>query len=343
MTYLVSVLTLGVITVVLCLGLNVQFGWAGDLNLSYYAYVALGAYISGVVELPKPGATAGASWILGLHQTFLVGALCAVVASAIVGAAVGWVGLRRVRGDYFAIVTLSVTLIFYTFSDQYVPMFNGPEGLFGVPRVFGGELHLSYFGYGVFLLGISVVVMVILIILFEVLYRSAYGRTLRAVRDDPVSASVFGISPFRRKLAAYVVGSAVGGLGGALLVQYVGAFSPAGWSPLETFLLFSGIIVGGAGSVWGVFFGASIVLIGVPQLVLFIPAPGGNQTFLPAVQNLIIGLIILGFLYLRPRGVFPEKSPVLLPDGSLGWRSKLVQFIAGRLRVIHGDVGGGLA
>jgi ABC-type branched-subunit amino acid transport system permease subunit len=343
MTYLVSVLTLGAITVVLCLGLNVQFGWAGDLNLSYYAYVALGAYVCGVVELPKAGPASGASWILGLHQPFVVGALGAVVASAIVGAVVGWIALRRVRGDYFAIVTLSITLIFYTFSDQYVPLFNGPEGLYGVPRVFGGVLHLSYFGYGLLILGISVVVMVILISVFEVLYRSSYGRTLRAVRDDSVSASVFGISPFRRKLVAYVVGSAVGGLGGALLVQYVGAFSPAGWSPLETFLLFSGIIVGGVGSVWGVFFGASIVLIGVPQLVLFIPAPGGNQTFLPAIQNMIIGLIILGFLYLKPRGVFPEKNPVLTAEGRLGWRSKLVHFMADRLRVVNGDVGEGLA
>lgn len=331
-SYLVSVLTLGATTVTLALGLNLQYGWAGDLNLAYYGFVALGAYICGVVVLPKGDPAQGASWILGLHQSFVVGAISAAVVAAVAGLAIGSVALRRVTGDYFAIVTLSVTLIFWTISDQFSPMFNGAEGIFGVPPAFGGVLHLSYNSYGQFLLGICLAVMVIVIIVFEVLYRSPFARTLRAVRDDPVSASAFGISPYRRKLVAFVLGSAVAGLGGALIVEYVTAFSPAGWSPVETFLLFSGIIVGGVGSVWGVFFGASVVLIGVPQMTLFIPAPGGDTTFLPALHDLIIGFIILAFLYLRPRGVFPEKSPQLGPDNTLRWQSRLVQAIAARAR-----------
>lgn len=337
MTYAISVLTLGGITVILALGLNVQYGWSGDLNLSYYAYVALGAYVCGVIMLPPPNASQGNFYVLGLHQPFFVGTIVAVAVCAIVGLVVGSIALRRVSGDYFAIVTLSVTLIFYTFSDQYAPLFNGPQGIFGVPHAFNGVLHLSESGYNLFLLGIVAAVLLVVVFLFEVLFRSAFGRTLRAVRDDSVSVSAFGISPYRRKLVAYVLGSAIGGLGGVLILEYVSAFSPAGWSPLETFLLFSGIILGGVGSVWGVLFGASVVLIGVPQAVLFIPAPAGAATFLPALQNCIIGLIIIVFLYLRPRGLFPERSPVLGVDGTLKWQSRPVRFVVGRVRTFLGE------
>ena len=70
--YLISVITIGAITAILCLGVNVSWGWAGQLDLAYYAYVAIGAYMATVLELPraKPQVGLDYGYILGLHWPF---------------------------------------------------------------------------------------------------------------------------------------------------------------------------------------------------------------------------------------------------------------------------------
>ena len=80
--YIISFLTIGALGAILCLGLNVRWGWSGDFDLAFYAMVAVGAYMGGVTVLPKSQLTGGAAWILGLNQSFLVGCLAAMAAAA---------------------------------------------------------------------------------------------------------------------------------------------------------------------------------------------------------------------------------------------------------------------
>ena len=78
MAYFVTVATVGVITIILCLGVNISWGWVGQLDLAYYAYAAIGAYVAMILQLPRPthkNTNTPSTYILGLHWPFLVALL----------------------------------------------------------------------------------------------------------------------------------------------------------------------------------------------------------------------------------------------------------------------------
>ncbi|TMI78430.1 MAG: branched-chain amino acid ABC transporter permease, partial [Bacillati bacterium ANGP1] len=81
--YLVSIATQGVIFAIFVLGLNVRWGWEGDLDIAYYGFIAIGAYIDAVITLPPASQRPPTEYILGLQWPFVVGALAAVLAGAV--------------------------------------------------------------------------------------------------------------------------------------------------------------------------------------------------------------------------------------------------------------------
>ena len=116
--YLISILTEGAIFGIMALGLNVIWGWSGDFDLTYYGYVALGAYMTLVLTIGQP--TAPAQYILGLQLPYLVALLGAVVSSALMALVVGLIALRHLRGIYFSIVTLGAVYVLYVLAGQYI-------------------------------------------------------------------------------------------------------------------------------------------------------------------------------------------------------------------------------
>src|SRR5258708_4300777 len=119
--YLLSILTEGAIFGIMALGLNVIWGWAGDFDLAYYGYVALGAYMTLVLTIGRP--TPPAEYILGLQLPYLVAVCSSVASSALMGLIVGLIALRHLRGIYFSIVTLGAVYVLYVVAGQYVPLF----------------------------------------------------------------------------------------------------------------------------------------------------------------------------------------------------------------------------
>jgi len=322
--YLVSILSLAAITAILVLGVNVRWGMAGELDLGFYLFPALGAYVCAVVTLPKPRAGSQVSYILGLDQSFVVGAIAAVAAGALLSLVIGAVALRRLRANYFAIVTVATTIIGYAFISQYKSLFNGYNGVYAVPRPFANLFHFDLQGYSDFFLVLCIVSLAVVFVLLELVRRSPFGRAVKAVREDEVAALAFGRNPYTLRLRAYVIGGMVGAFGGALLVNYVQAFSPQAWSPLETFLLYGGLLVGGTGNNLGAVVGSSLVLIAFPQLVLNLPPSWvPNPDALPAIENMIVGLLIILTLYFRPGGLIPElpsMSGQFRTRGRWNWR-----------------------
>lgn len=306
--YLVSVLTLGAATAVIVLGLNVRWGLSGQLDLGFYLMVAVGAYVYGVATLGPSNGQGQVTYILGLRLPFLVAILIAGAASGLLSLVIGSIALRRVRGERYAIVTVAATIIGYSFISQYSPLFDGYNGIYGVPRPFAGVLNLSAQGYSNFYFVLEVCVLVIVFVLLEMVRRSPFGRAVKAVREDEVAAAAFGKSVYGLRLKAYVLGGVVGGIGGCLLMGYISAFNPASWSAIETFLLYGALIVGGTGNNAGAVLGALIVLIGIPQLAQAIPVVGNDANALPAIENMVIGLLIIGVLRFRPIGILPERK-----------------------------------
>jgi ABC-type branched-subunit amino acid transport system permease subunit len=304
--YLVSIGTLAAITAILVLGVNVRWGFAGELDLGFYLFPAVGAYTCAVVTLPTPNKDAGVEYVLGWNQSFPVGVLAAAVVGALLSLVLGAVALRRLRANYFAIVTVASAIIGYAFISQYKPLFNGYNGLYAIPQPFSGVLNLDAQQYANFFFGLSLLFLAATYLVLELIRRSPFGRAVKAVREDEVAALAYGRNPFVLRLKAYIVGGVVGSIGGALLVNYVQAFSPTAWSPLETFLLYGALLVGGTGNNLGAILGALLVLIAFPQLVLLLPGLASSPDALPAIENMVVGALIILTLYFRPGGLIPE-------------------------------------
>jgi ABC-type branched-subunit amino acid transport system permease subunit len=304
--YLISIATIGVIFSISALGLNLRYGWTGDLDLAYYLFVAIGAYTYSVLTLPPAHLPPPDGYILGLSLPFVVGVLGAMAVCGVSSFLLGLVALRRLRGDYFSIVTVAATLIMYAFFSQYIPLFNGFNGVFGLGQPFNDVLNFAPADYPLFYLGLCAAVLVILYVVIEMLYRSPFGRALRSVREDEVAAAAFGRNVFSLKLKAYVIGGVIAGLAGSLLVNFLTAWSPAAWTPIETFLLYAAIFVGGTANNRGVVVGAFFIFVFIQEVTRFIPVVHIGETALAAARDISIGLLIIAILWFRPQGILPE-------------------------------------
>ncbi|HUZ69286.1 MAG TPA: branched-chain amino acid ABC transporter permease [Candidatus Saccharimonadales bacterium] len=305
--YLVSVLTLVSIFAILAIGLNVQWGWTGMLNLTYITFVAVGAYVSAGLDVGPPIYAGQQTYILSLSLPFPVAALGGTLAAGAAGALIGAIALRRLRADYFAIVTLSLGLVVYQVVAQNLGLFGGQVGMFGIPQPFANNLPFSPEEYTFFYLGLCLFALACVYLLARHLYRSPFGRTLRAIRDDEVAAQAFARPVFWFKLRAFILGSLIAGFGGALLAHFVGAFNPAGWTPGETFLLYTAIFLGGTGNNLGAILGVFLFTGVISEATRnFIPMIPGNPDANEALRGVVGGLIIILVLRFRPQGILPE-------------------------------------
>jgi branched-chain amino acid transport system permease protein len=292
-------------------GLNLEFGVAGLANLAFIVVVAAGAYAFAICTLGPSSNDGGfQSYIGGFSIPFPLALLAGAAAGAIVGTLIGITGLKRLRQDYQAVVMLVVSLLLVTLVSADTGLFNGATGLALIPNPFAslspqGE-RWSYVG----------VVALCCLIGFVVLRRfttGPIGRTLRAMRDDDVAASAIGKDVVRLRLAVQAVGGALGGLSGALLVGFIGGWSPSAWAYVETLAFLSCVIVGGRGSDRGVSVGTLVIAVLILQGVQFLPqiasSPGLSEDF----GWMVLGGATILFIWLRPEGVFPERRPKYRP------------------------------
>lgn len=306
--YLVSILTEGAIFGIMALGLNVIWGWSGDFDLAYYGYVALGAYMTLVLTIGQP--TPPAQYILGLQLPYLVAVLGAVVSSALMGLIVGLIALRHLRGIYFSIVTLGAVYVLYVLAGQYVPLFDGYNGLSGLFNPMGDALGLDFQSYQYFFLGFCVLIFILVYIFMARVSGSRFGLALRSLREDERASAAFGRDIYQMKLKAYVLGAAFAGLGGSLFAAYLSAFNPSAWSPIEAIVLYSAVLVGGKGNIKGVILGVVLMIVLVQESTRFLPDVPGQPNIIPAMREIVIGLVLVLFLRFRPQGLLPERRYV---------------------------------
>jgi branched-chain amino acid transport system permease protein len=303
--YIISILTEGAIFGIMALGLNVIWGWSGDFDLAYYGYVALGAYMTLVLTIGQP--TAPAQYILGLQLPYLVALLCAVISSALMGLIVGLIALRHLRGIYFSIVTLGAVYVLYVLASQYVPLFDGYNGLSGLINPMSDALGLDFQSYPFFFLAFCLFIFILVCIFMARVSGSRFGLALRSLREDERAAAAFGRDIYQLKLKAYVLGAAFGGLAGGLFAAYLSAFNPSAWSPIEAIILYSAVLVGGRGNIKGVVLGIVLMIVLIQESTRFLPDVPGNPNIVPALREIVIGLVLVLFLRFRPQGLLPER------------------------------------
>jgi len=214
--------------------------------------------------------------------------------------------MRRLRGDYQAIVLLVISVIATRIVQNQKGLFNGGRGLGLIPQPFRSLVESPLDYQRMYVLLTAAIALVVLLGVRRVT-RSPMGRLLRAVRDNPDAADALGKDPFRARQWSMTIGGGLGGLSGAMLASYITGWSPQSWLMLATFVLFTGVILGGAGNVWGVVFGIALVPIGFRELTRYLPEIG-YPGLIEALSLAAIGVLALAVLWLRPSGVLPETA-----------------------------------
>jgi ABC-type branched-subunit amino acid transport system permease subunit len=303
MYFIMDLLVLGCINGIMVTGLNIQYGYNGLLNVAFYTYVAIGAYVAGIITLGKP--TIGATYILGWHLPWYVGLLAAGIVASLFSAFVFCFSVRRLRSDYLAIVTVAAAYIFYNVVNSDTSLVDGATGLFDVPYILDGA-NLSAIQYSLVILAVSAAILALCMIAARRIFRSPLGRLLRAIREDESVPIAFGRVIWRPQLIVYVLGCFMGGLAGAMFIFYLTAWSPLAFLPTESFFLLAAIIVGGTGNYWGALFGGFVVIEALNELLRYLPDFGHPADF-GAIRVILIGIGLLAMLRFRSEGLFPER------------------------------------
>ena len=246
--YFRDVMTLTGMYVVLALGLNLVVGQTGLLNLGYVAFYAVGAYTYAILST-----TVGLSFWPGLAA----GAITAALYALLVGTPT-----LRLRGDYFAIVTLGLGEITRIVLNNWDAVTRGPNGIsnIGRPVINGYALHRPLDFYYLVL-----TITVITVFAMRRLIESRIGRAWLAIREDAVAAEAMGVDTFRLKLLAFVLGSAWAGLTGVFFAAKMAFVSPESFTFFESVLILCMVVLGGMGSIPGIIL-AAVLLITLPEL-----------------------------------------------------------------------------
>jgi branched-chain amino acid transport system permease protein len=313
--YLTTLLVYGGVDALACLGLSMQFGVAGVTNFGFIIFQAAGAYAAAALSMPGDSANGGfQSYIGGLNLPFPLPWIGAAVVGGLLALPFTFLVGRRLRGDFAAVGLLVTAVMANLLVTNYRPFLNGSAGLSLVPaplqNSFDPQSPGYQWAYSAAAIGLAAVVFYLLHRLTE----SPYGRTLRAMRDNDVVADSLGKNLTALRLSMLVLGGAIAGLSGGVLVGFINLWAPSGWGYAETVVLFAAVIIGGAGNHKGAILGAILVPLGFEEASRFIP-PIGSPGLIPALQWVAIGLLIIVFIWFRPEGVIPEKRRINLAFG----------------------------
>ena len=253
-----------VIYMLLCLGLNIVVGYAGLLDLGYVAFFGFGAYVYAIFSSPK----------FGLHWDSLFVVPLAVVFTGLLGLLVA-LPSRRLVGDYLAIVTLFFGQLFVTiaqngsrfsllgFGHHSWDLTGGPNGIPDIDNWDLGGLKISSLS-GYYLT--ALVVFLISLFAIYLLDQSRTGRAWKSLREDPLAAEVMGMPVNRLKLLAFAISAGIGGLAGTLFAGLNTAVFAADFDVPTLIIVYAMLILGGAGSLTGVIFGAIVVNVSLEVL-----------------------------------------------------------------------------
>jgi branched-chain amino acid transport system permease protein len=239
-------LAMGAYFFVVLAGLTVLAGVSGQISLGHGALMAVGAYTVALLVGNEGWATAPAL-------------LAAVVVTSVVGVPVG-AAASRLRGPYLAGATLAFAVGLPAVADKFSGTFGGENGLSINPPVppsyLGSNFPLERWEAWIACLG----ALIVLFVLYNLIH-SGVGRTLRAVRDDEIAASLCGLHVGRTQTLAFIVSAGCAGLGGGLLAEVLQLAQPGAF-PLQLSLsLLTGVVLGGLGSLVGAIWGAALLVL----------------------------------------------------------------------------------
>ena len=248
--YGIFILSMWAVMTIAAIGLNLTLGYAGQISLAQAAFVGIGAYIT--AYLTTRGWPFWSTYLLGAVSCFAIGWL------------LGYPALR-VQHHYLAFVTLAFsTLAFLVFRNESW-LTGGIYGISNIPRphIFGIATNKPLPFYYVCLGSLAIVSLAV-----WWLIRSPWGRAFMALRENPLRAQSLGVDTRRYTLMAFAIGSALGGVAGALYAPLTQYIDPVPFNLSLSLDLLMMVIVGGAGFYFGPFLGAMIAVL-LPEWLSF--------------------------------------------------------------------------
>jgi branched-chain amino acid transport system permease protein len=277
--YVLYVVNLLMVFVVLALGLHVVIGETGQFALAHAAFFGIGIYTAGLINT---------AW----HPPFIVSIVAGGLLSAVLGYLIGYLALRM-RDIYLALATFAFGEAMQWVFLSWEKVTGGSNGMKMDPaELFGYKLtnDLQAYPFVIVLTGL-------MLWLTVALARSQYGSSLRAVRESDVAAMAMGINVKAMKQSAFAISAAFAGIAGGMYTLFTSFIHPESLGFQTTILILTMVVVGGMGSVRGAVAGA--IAFGLISELL-------RQ--LMSVQEIIYGLILMGFMMFKPKGLFADRN-----------------------------------
>lgn len=271
--YLAMILDFICIYTIAVTGLDLLFGYTGQVSFGQAGFYAIGAYTSALL-----------SKNLGMPPilTIFIGAVLATI----FGIIVAFPASRLVK-HFLSLLTIAFGMMVYTFVNSS-PLTNGASGITKIPKVviFGIELgnYQKYFW-------LVVVLMVIMLIVKKNIIDSRIGRAFIAIRENPHAAAGMGINVAKYKIMAFAISAFMAGLAGALYAHMVRFISPDTFTKDQSNMFMTMLLFGGIATIPGSLIGAAAITVMIELLQGF-----------ASYQTLIYAALILIVLFLLPNG-----------------------------------------
>jgi len=282
MSYILHIFVVTCIYIILAISLDLVSGHLGLLSIAHAAFYGIGAYTSAILTT-------------NLGVSFLGGVVSGILISAIISLAISIPSIR-LHDDYFVLATFGFQVVLFSVLNNWVNLTNGPLGITGIPEagLFGYTINSTQ-GYIAAVGGLAV----LSYLLVWSLTSSPYGRVLHAIREDEVFTQSLGKNVLKSKVVTIAIGAALAALAGSLYAHYVSYISPTNFDIMESILVLSMVIIGGAGSLWGPIVGA-VILVALPESLRFLGLPSAVAA---NIRQIVYGLLLVLMMTIRPSGL----------------------------------------
>lgn len=272
--YLYDVAILAGFNAIVCVGLNLLIGYAGQISLGHAAFFGLGAYASGIL-------TTRYGWpplLALLAGAVLVGGLAFAVARPIL----------RLKGHYLAMATLGTGIIIAIVLNTESWLTGGPDGLMAGDFSLGGWVLRGEKAWYWVVSGLLLLAVWLSLNLID----SPIGRALRALHGTEIGAQVVGVNTAHYKVLVFVISAVMASVVGSLFLHYAGMVTPTKAGFIKSIELVTMVVFGGMASTFGAVIGAAI-LTALPQLL----------ASFEDYEAMILGAIMMGTMIFMPRGL----------------------------------------
>lgn len=284
--YVISTLIMIGLFTIICTGMNMLMGYAGQISIGHAAFYGIGAYSSAYMTV-----TLGMPSVVGI----LVGALVAAVIAYLMGKPT-----LRLTGHYLALATLGFGVIVFILFKQMKGITGGLDGFTGIPSLqllgfqFNTDFSYYYLVWILALLGIFLARNVI---------QSRVGRALRSIHSSEIASDSVGVDIRKYKLQVFIMSAVYAAIAGSLYAHYVSFINPFVFDSHASLNFLIMAVIGGSGSIWGGLVGAAVFVILGEGLKEVIPLIASNTS--AQVEIVFFGILLVVLLIYMPEGFGP--------------------------------------